>query len=488
MEKEQSKISKIKKIFTTQNLLCFFVILCPIFDIASFLFRNTFNTNISISTFIRPIIPIVVLLYVFIKSNNKTKLKLFLIGLIYIIYAICHLLIVKPLFTGCSYGTMATEVQYICNFTFIMVDLIAYYYVFKVQKDDSKEQIEKKEQGLENLKKSITIMLAIYIGSIIISIITKTSSYTYGETNTGFKGWIESGNSLSAILCLGLFVAFGQVKSKNTKWRVFSIITVALTGIYLCFVIGTRVGLFGFFISLALFIFFEVVFSKNKKVLISGVAIFVIGIIAVILLGSKTLQRRKQINDVAQNNIDASTGELLHVSKSMLEIYNSITNGTMEEGYMSEAQKQATLDLYEYTKEHNIASNDNRTQQLIYNIFLVKHQRNPLTIIFGNGYNTNFSEMLMENEIPCFALNFGIIGFLLYIGAFIVIIIYSIVQVFKNLKKLNLDLMMYLSGCALSLVLATVSGFVFFASSCMVVIVVTNVLLLSEIEKLYLRD
>ncbi len=485
---KKSKFSKIKSGFTTQNILCLFVILCPIFDIASFLFRNAFETNISISTFLRPIIPICVLLCIFIKSKNKTKLKLFLIGLTYIIYAICHLLIVRPLFTGCSYGSMMTEIQYICNFTFIMVDLIAYYYTFKIQKDDTAQQIEQKRLGIEKLKKSIVIMLAVYICSILLAIITHTSSYTYGETSTGYKGWIESGNSLSAILCLGLFVAFVQVKSSNLKWRIFSIITIALTGAYLCFAIGTRVGLFGFFISLALFVMYEVIFSKNKKVLIAGLTILAIGIIAVILLGSKTLQRRKQISEVAENNIDSSTGELLHVSTSMLDIYNSIVNGTMEEGYMSEAQKQATVDLYEYTKEHNIASNDNRMQQLIYNVFLVKHQQNPITILFGNGYNTNFREMRMENEIHCFALNFGIIGFILYIGTFIVIMIYSVVQALKHIKKLNSNLMMYLSGCALSLVLATVSGFVFFASSCMVVIVVSNVLLLNEIEKLKKED
>ena len=45
------------KIFTMENLLCFFIIICPILDVSSFVFRNIFNTNISISTFVRPIIP-----------------------------------------------------------------------------------------------------------------------------------------------------------------------------------------------------------------------------------------------------------------------------------------------------------------------------------------------------------------------------------------------------------------------------------------------
>ena len=55
MEKE----GKLKKIFTIENLLCFFIVICPILDVSSFLFRNYFDTNFSISTFIRPIIPII---------------------------------------------------------------------------------------------------------------------------------------------------------------------------------------------------------------------------------------------------------------------------------------------------------------------------------------------------------------------------------------------------------------------------------------------
>ena len=65
-----------------------------------------------------------------------------------------------------------------------------------------------------------------------------------------------------------------------------------MTGIYLTTIIGTRVGLFGFFIAIALFIFLEVMFSKNKKIIIGGIVIFIIGILTVTLVGSKTIQRR----------------------------------------------------------------------------------------------------------------------------------------------------------------------------------------------------
>ena len=43
-------IEKIKKKITLENLMCFFVILCPILDIISFLFmRDTLEENVMVS-------------------------------------------------------------------------------------------------------------------------------------------------------------------------------------------------------------------------------------------------------------------------------------------------------------------------------------------------------------------------------------------------------------------------------------------------------
>lgn len=469
------------KKFTMQDFLCLFIILNPIFDIVSFIFRNHFETTVSISTFIRPILPIAVGIYIFIKEDKREKLRLALIGMLYILYAIAHLMMTKSFITGCSYGGVISEAQYICNFTFIIIDLIVYLYAFKVRKNDSADTKKQKTEGIEKLKKAITIMVAIYISSIFIAILTKTSSHTYIETKTGYKGWIESGNSLSAILTMSLFVVLGEVKSKNINWRIFSIITAICTGIYLTTTIGTRVGLFGTFIALALFIFLEVIFSKNKRVLICGTIIFVIGILAVTLVGSKTIQRRKQMNNAKYTIIDESTGEVGNMTGDMLKIKNRILEGTLEDGYMSEAQKQSVLDLYDYAKRRDLAGNNTRRQQLMYNFYLVKNQGSFLGIIFGNGFKTNFREMVMENELASFVLNFGILGFLLYVGPFIFILLYGFIKAIKDVKNLNQDYIMYGCALALSLVLSYLSGYVFFASSSMLVIVAIAMLILSKV-------
>ena len=56
-----------------ENIMCAFIILCPILDMTSFIFRNTFNTKLSPSTIIRPLIPTLVILYLFIKKDKKFK-------------------------------------------------------------------------------------------------------------------------------------------------------------------------------------------------------------------------------------------------------------------------------------------------------------------------------------------------------------------------------------------------------------------------------
>ena len=65
---EKNKKIKIDK------LLCVLVILCPILDMLSFIFRNTFETKISPSTFLRPIISIIVIMYITITDKNGWKI------------------------------------------------------------------------------------------------------------------------------------------------------------------------------------------------------------------------------------------------------------------------------------------------------------------------------------------------------------------------------------------------------------------------------
>lgn len=61
----------------------FFIVICPILDVSSFLFRNYFDTSFSISTFIRPIIPIIAGIYIFVKDKIRPQLILQLLFILY---------------------------------------------------------------------------------------------------------------------------------------------------------------------------------------------------------------------------------------------------------------------------------------------------------------------------------------------------------------------------------------------------------------------
>ena len=231
-------MTKIKN-FKIEYIVYLYIILCPILDIASYLFRNAFDTQISVSTFLRPIIPIVLAIYIFIKANKKNKLILIGIAAVYLIYGVVHLLVTNTFITGCSYGDSKQELQYVINYTFLVFNLVVFYYLFK-------------NSNVLNLQIAILVMCAIYIVSIYLAILTGTSSYTYAEEQIGYKGWIESGNSLSAILCISTFLILPLIKNK--KYRIPTIIILILIGVYLVALIGTRVGLIGFFLAVAVFV------------------------------------------------------------------------------------------------------------------------------------------------------------------------------------------------------------------------------------------
>ena len=302
------KICSLKNI-TIENILCVFIIICPILDIISFVFRNIFKSNISPSTIIRPIIPIAISAYLFLKKDKNFKLWTSGIALIYLTYGIIHLLVIKTAITGSSYSGILHETQYIVNYTFMILNLFLYVYVFKDNKN------------IEKLSKSVLLASSIYIISIFISIITNTSSSTYIE-GMGYKGWFESGNSIGSILILSLFITLKYITNDNKKYRIIAIVTVILESIFLTILLGTRVGLLGFIIVIVSYILSEIVSSLlrknkvNKKTVAIGIATICSILIVIITIGSTTIQRRKHLKEIEKNIVDNSQES--HITGSLL--------------------------------------------------------------------------------------------------------------------------------------------------------------------------
>ena len=467
------EIKEIKKKFNIENLLCVFILLCPVLDMVSFLFRNVFNTNFSPATFTRPIIPVLIMIYLFFKKDKDFKKKAVIAGLAYLIYAAVHIYLFTTVRTGSSYSNEMHEAQYLLNYSFMVLNLFLYVYIFKDVVDTQK------------IRKYVLIASLIYITSIFIAILTNTSSSTYIE-KMGYKGWFESGNSICAILLLSMFIYMPLLKYK--KYRIPVIINLILNGIFLTTLVGTRVGLYGFIVVLAIYISTEIFQSLvsngkiNKKVLIIGTVAIATVVGGVAIFGSNTLQRRKHLQDIEQNIVDESKNEQSHITGSLLKIKEQIDNGTVEEGYLSEAQRQSILDLYNIANEWNVTNNDQRMQQLIYNVVLVKNQANPALILFGNGYMANYRELVFEMEVPAILINFGILGFLLYLGPFIAMLFYSLFKAIKVFKKFDGEFARLFLGCGFAFALSIFSGYTFFSLSTTTMIVILNTLLLNKIK------
>lgn len=471
MKKDTVKIEK-NKINTKdliENLLVIFLILCPIFDILSFIFRNIFNTSISPSTILRPIIPLIVFIDIFIKS--KHKLKIFIITAIYGIYALVHLLLFNTANTGFSYSNVVHEMQYVMNYTFTIIILFIYIFAFK-------------DKEKEKLQKGVISAVSIYLASILLSIITKTSSATYMEEGTGIKGWFESGNSISAVLVLAIFVL---LSNGNKSYKKIIIGEIIILGIFLCLLIGTRVGLLGFIIALVSFIFAEIVEKLikntkiNKKIVVGGIFAIIVVLIIVTVIGSNTIERRKHLKEIESNIVDGSTNQEAHITGDLMEIKEKIDNNQIENTYMNEAQKKSILELYDIANKLEISNNDQRMQQLIYNALLVKNQANPLLIIFGNGYMNQYRELVLEMDIPAFLFNFGVLGFLLYFGPFLAIFAYGVYFGIRKIKKIDAEYIMYTLGLGLAFAISVFSGYVFFNMSTVTFIAVICALLINKI-------
>ena len=470
LNEEKERINKrgIDKEYFLQYLIGLFVIFSPILDITSFIFRTKFNTTWSPTTFLRPIIPTIAFIYLFFKQ--KEKKKIIIVSVIYGIYTIIHLYLFKTLWKESSYGNIKNELQYIVNYTFMIVTLYVMYKIFK-------------DKDTKILRKSVLIATIIYVISIFLSILTNTSSSTYLE-GIGYKGWFESGNSLCTLLCISLFIIL--TNSKNGKVTMSSIITFILVAIYLIVFSGMRTGILGVIIVGAMYMvarFIGGAFTKNKKIskkrIFVTILIFCMVILIIVTFGMQVLRRRAELKENEIKNIDPDTGIKRNVSGDILMLYKKIKNDEITEKYMSKEAQKSICELYEYATKTDLSNVNMRKQQLIYNMYLVKNQKNPLLILFGNGYKAQFRELVMEMEVPALVCNFGLIGFVLYLGPFVVIWSYEVWEIIKK-RRLDGEKFLYVSGITLGLVLSTLSGYVFFNQSSMIIMCVISVLAINR--------
>ena len=447
-----------KKGFKIEYLIYLYIIISPFLDALSCMYREWFpNNTLSPLMIIRPIIPAILLIYIFFK-DKKTRIPLIISGIVYVIYGIVHLLIFIHLLTCISYGNIFKEGLYVFNYTYMIYIMFIIMYFYKRKK-------------LPWLKNALFYMLCSYLLLIYVSIITKTSLPTYVE-GTGYRSYFVSGNSLCTVLLL-LFSLFVSDLFKDKKIK--NIIVFALLGLYLIFLVGTRTGMFGFILVFIAYIIIEVILAMKDKIKFDkkkiGLILIVLVVVGALLfkVGSKTLERRREMNEMVDDIVDINTGEIAHVTGDTTEFIYYIRHDSLREGDFNKAQIAAYEDMYKTCNKLKLKSNDFRRQQLIYNVYLVKNQHNLLYILFGNGHVNLYGEMILEMELPFIILNFGLLGFILYVCP----LLYWLIKGIKYDNKKYKDSTYYMSlfGILLAFGLSCIAGYVLYSSTCALVMI-----------------
>lgn len=452
-----------KKTFKIESLFYLFLIISPFFDAASFLLHTYVpDLKISLTAILRPIIPMILLLSIFI-TEKKEKKKIILGGLVYCLYAIGHLYFYQRNLTGSAYGGVFSEAQYVFNYTYMIALFYLTYYFLKKDK-------------LPQLSKYTFYFLLGYVFLLYLALLTGTSSHTYIDGN-GYKGWNASGNSVCSILLLTSCLVLPEIK-KEKKWYLF--VMMILIGIYLMFLLGTRTALVGFPFILIVYGICLLLFRKGKVRTFLRKYSWKLAVLFLILVGggifllskSETFSRQKDLSDQGSVVVDAVTGKSAHITGDATKYVKQIQDGEMAEEFMDKAQQKALLALYQKGNEWNLQVKERRVQQLIYHTYLVKEQHDPFRILFGNGYHANYYEMVLEMELPALLYNFGILGFILYFGPFLWMLGKSVVVFVRKRKKVDSTYVFYLFTEFFAIVLSFLCGYTFFHVSCMLIIII----------------
>ena len=86
--------------------------------------------------------------------------------------------------------------------------------------------------------------------------------------------------------------------------------------------------------------------------------------------------------------------------------------------------------------------------------------------------------MVLEMELVSILLNFGLIGFLIFIGPFLTIFFIGLYKCIKYRKQIDSEYIFILFGSAMAFALSLLSGYTFFSSSTAMMIVVINIIIL----------
>ncbi len=232
------------KDFIYNKLIKYFVLFSPIVDIiTSYMYYQ--NYKITIGLIIKGIVLVLAFIYLVIydKENRKKNILYFVLIFFWLLINIYNNIDIIKI-SALSY------ISYVFKFLFFLIMLlffIRWYKEYSIKLSD------------------LRIPLLIICVTSIISILTNTAyvSYQYNIHKIGLSMWYSSANELGNILCLLLPVCIYNA-FHNKDGIKLDLYLIPVSGVILLF-LGTKVGLFGYFLILFGYLIIRLIFIKKIR-------------------------------------------------------------------------------------------------------------------------------------------------------------------------------------------------------------------------------
>lgn len=391
------------------KIINIFILLQPVLDLITGICLHEFSFNLTLGIIVRMLF----LLFIAYTSVFIYKRKLSLIYyLIFSLYSIIYLINIL-IFKG---NNIFGELQGLLRVFYFPSILISLY--------DLKDEVK-----ISN--STLFATLSLYLVFIFIPIVLNTGFKSYQITKSGTLGYYNSANEISGIISILTPIIFIMFNSKS-----HALFKTLYTLLYLIVIltVGTKTPLLSLLITIAMtFIWIMIKSYKNKKYkrILASFLIIVVGIVGLIIVIPKTNFYK---------NIKVHLDFL-----KVKDVTDIIDNGNLIDHFIF-SQRVTFL-----TDRKDVYDNSSISEKL-----------------FGIGYYHDEKEAkLVEMDYFDIYLNHGIIGFIIFMGTYL----YVLINLTNKKRKLDFNLYMLNISILLVIFLSLFTGHIITAPSVSLIVI-----------------
>lgn len=450
----------------------------------------------SISTMIRVILISLIFLIVFIKLSSKKDIKLFILyGACLLIYIVVHhlnALNFNSFVPGNFNYSLINELLY---FFKMLSNVMLFYIIYKL------------DIKYINIRNYIKLVIVFITFSIIIGDLLSLSYTAYNFSNTTIpffkwfnyeiydfmagssKGFFHLTNQIVAVLLLYLPLSIYETYKNNKVSDYIILISIVLSML----MIGNRLAIYGTIIELfvitIIYLFLNIKNKLNKVSLITNLCL-IIGIILIIPYSPLTMRNEYYdaiYNDRPINFMEISEEDIVVQPEEKLEddlILRLKENEVDQQFYNNSYPYQYDREFWEKISNLNVEQSGNARYIELAMIKRVKQvNNNCLDTWLGLTYTRVMNIFNIERDIVMQYYSIGIIGTTLFIGLYVVLLIYCMIKVLFDLKnkfnELNIALLI---GSGMMFLSSISSGNILNAISTIIPLIIILSILVNEVR------